>query len=35
MIAMAAYYRSQKRGFNNGDEIQGWLEAEAEIDGSI
>ncbi len=35
MIAMAAYYRAQKRGFNNGDEIQDWLEAEAEIDGLI
>ena len=35
MIAMAAYYRAQKRDFNNGDEIQDWLEAEAEIDGLI
>jgi hypothetical protein len=35
MIAMAAYYRSQKRGFNNGDEIQDWLDAEAEFDGLI
>lgn len=35
MIAMSAYYRSQKRDFNNGDEIQDWLEAEAEVDGLI
>lgn len=35
MIAMAAYYRSQKRDFNRGDEIQDWLEAESEVDGLI
>ena len=35
MIAMDAYYRTQKRNFNNGDEIQDWLEAEAEVDGLI
>ena len=35
MIAMSAYYRSQKRDFNNGDEIQDWLDAEAEVDGLI
>ncbi len=28
-----AYYRSKRRGFNSGDEIQDWLEAVAEIDG--
>ncbi len=33
MIATAAYYRAEKRGFNGGDEIQDWLEAEAQIDG--
>ena len=33
MIATAAYYRAEKRGFNSSDEIQDWLEAEAEIDG--
>ncbi len=32
MIAMTAYYRAEKRGFNNGDAMQDWLEAEAEID---
>jgi hypothetical protein len=35
MIATAAYYRAERRGFNSGDEIQDWLEAEAEIDGLI
>ena len=35
MIATAAYYRAERRGFNNSDEIQDWLEAEAQIDGSI
>ena len=33
MIATAAYYRAEKRGFNGGDEIQDWLEAESELDG--
>jgi len=32
MIATAAYYRAEKRGFDNGDEMQDWLEAEAELD---
>ncbi|TDI72834.1 MAG: DUF2934 domain-containing protein [Betaproteobacteria bacterium] len=31
-IATAAYYRSKQRGFNNGDEIKDWIEAESEID---
>ncbi len=35
MIATAAYYLAERRGFNSGDEIQDWLEAEAEIDGLI
>ena len=35
MIATAAYYRAKRRGFNNGDEIEDWLEAEAEVDGLI
>jgi len=33
MIATAAYYQAEKRGFNGGDEIQDWLEAESELDG--
>jgi hypothetical protein len=32
MIAEAAYYRAQKRGFVNSDPVQDWLAAEAEID---
>jgi hypothetical protein len=35
MIATAAYYLAERRGFNSSDEIQDWLEAEAEIDGLI
>jgi len=32
MIAEAAYYRAQKRGFVAGEELADWLEAEKEID---
>jgi len=32
-IAEAAYYRSQKRGFEPGQEETDWLEAEKDIDG--
>ncbi|HXJ80909.1 MAG TPA: DUF2934 domain-containing protein [Candidatus Methylomirabilis sp.] len=31
MIALAAYYRAERRGFTNGDPLQDWLEAEAEV----
>lgn len=31
MIAEAAYYRAEHRGFQGGDPQQDWLEAEAEI----
>lgn len=33
MIAVAAYYRAEKRGFtgNEADAVQDWLEAEMEI----
>jgi hypothetical protein len=31
MIAEAAYYRAQRRGFTNGSPETDWLEAEAEI----
>ena len=31
MIAEAAYYRAQKRGFTPGAEAQDWLDAEAEV----
>jgi len=33
LIAIAAYYRAARRGFEGGYEAQDWLEAEAEIDG--
>ncbi len=32
MIAEAAYYRAQQRGFDGGDTLRDWLDAEAEID---
>lgn len=36
MIAEAAYYRAERRGFSDGgDAMQDWLEAEKEIDRSI
>ena len=31
MIAESAYYRAVARGFKNGDPVQDWLEAEADI----
>lgn len=35
MIAEAAYYRAQRRGFAPGAELQDWLAAEAEIDHAL
>lgn len=35
MIADAAYYRAEKRGFVGGDPAEDWLAAEAEIDAQI
>ena len=32
MIAEAAYFRAERRGFSPGGELQDWLEAEAEVD---
>jgi hypothetical protein len=32
MISVAAYYRAQRRGFENGDPVSDWLAAESEID---
>jgi hypothetical protein len=34
MIAEAAYYRAQRRGFR-GDPVRDWTEAEAEIDAQL
>jgi hypothetical protein len=35
MIAEAAYFRAQRRGFRNGDPVRDWAEAEAEIDAML
>ena len=35
MIAEAAYWRAEKRGFAGGGEVGDWLEAEADIDGQL
>lgn len=35
MIAEAAYYRAQARGFDGGDELADWLAAEAEVDSLV
>ncbi|HZD53475.1 MAG TPA: DUF2934 domain-containing protein [Woeseiaceae bacterium] len=32
MIAEAAYFRAERRGFEGGDPLIDWLEAEAEIE---
>ncbi len=32
MIADAAYFRAERRGFDGGDPVADWLEAEAEVD---
>ncbi|MGH8671137.1 MAG: DUF2934 domain-containing protein [Burkholderiales bacterium] len=32
MIAEAAYYRAEKRGFTGGDSIEDWLQAQSEIE---
>lgn len=35
MIAEAAYYRAEARGFVGGEPAQDWVEAEAEIDAAL
>jgi len=32
MIRDAAYFRAERRGFVNGDPVQDWMEAEADVD---
>jgi hypothetical protein len=32
MIAEAAYYRAERRGFQNGDQTNDWYEAEKEVE---
>ena len=35
IIAEAAYYRASNRGFNGGDPVEDWLQAEREIDSVL
>lgn len=35
MIAEAAYYRAERRGFDPGHELEDWLAAEAELKRSL
>ena len=35
MIAEAAYYRAERRGFETGRELEDWCLAESEIDGKL
>lgn len=35
MVAEAAYYRAEARGFAGGCEEEDWLAAEAEVDGTL
>lgn len=35
MIATAAYFRAERRGFAAGSELQDWLEGEAEVEGML
>ncbi len=35
MIAIAAYYRAERRTFQDGDPVIDWLEAEAEVDAML
>ena len=35
MIADAAYYRAEKRGFDPEGQVQDWLEAESEVDALL
>src|SRR5690606_11784479 len=35
MIAEAAYFRAERRGFSGGDPVADWIEAEAEVDAAL
>jgi hypothetical protein len=35
LIAEAAYFKAQQRGFNGGDAVRDWCEAEVEIDARL
>lgn len=35
MIREAAYYRAEKRGFQDGDPLSDWLSSEQEVDSAL
>ncbi len=35
MIAVAAYHRAEKRGFDPGHEVEDWLQAEKEVSAAL
>ena len=35
LIAQAAYFRAQRRGFEPGNDVADWLAAEAEVDAEL
>jgi hypothetical protein len=35
LIARAAYFRAERRGFEHGRELEDWLAAEAEVDAQL
>jgi len=35
IIAQAAYFRAEQRGFEPGHELEDWLAAEAEVDAAL
>lgn len=35
IIAQAAYFRAERRGFEPGQELDDWLAAEAEVDAAL
>jgi hypothetical protein len=35
LIAQAAFFRAEKRGFAPGSEVEDWLAAEAEVDAKL
>ena len=35
MIAEAAYFRAEQRGFDSGDPVEDWMAAEAEVDARL
>ncbi len=34
-VAVAAYFRAERRGFAGGDPVEDWLEAERELDATV